>query len=109
MTQKLVRTLLENEGHAVELAGSGEEAIEIARRIKPSLILMDIGLPGTDGIEVTRMIKGDDQIKDTPIIMLSAHAMREHRSKATDAGVSGFITKPFGIADFVEIVRQHIS
>ena len=108
ITQKLVGTLLENEGHTVEFAVSGDEAIDLAKRIKPALILMDIGLPGADGIAVTRMIKSDNEIEDIPVIMLSGHATKEDRRKAADAGVADFITKPFGIGDFADIVRRTI-
>ena len=109
ISQKLVGALLENEGHTVELATSGEEAIEVAKQLHPSLILMDIGLPGTDGIEVARMMKSDAEISDIPVVMLSGHAMADHRVRAKEAGVNDFLTKPFEIADFVKVVRRNIS
>src|SRR5579872_4127285 len=91
---KLTRILLVNEGYKVLTAASAEEAIEILRSFHPYLVLADIQLPGMDGLELTRLIKQDDQTRDIMVVALTAFAMKGDERRALDAGCDGYITKP---------------
>jgi len=85
---------LERRAYRVLLAADGQQAVSIARRAMPDLILMDLGLPGIDGWEATRQLKGDATTRHIPIIVLSAHAMTNDRVMALAAGGDEFDTKP---------------
>jgi two-component system cell cycle response regulator DivK len=85
---------LERRGYQVIPAVNGEEAVEMARERLPDLILMDLGLPGIDGWEATRRLKGDAATRHIPLIVLSAHAMSNDRDRALAAGGDDFDSKP---------------
>jgi CheY-like chemotaxis protein len=85
---------LERRGYTVVLATDGQQAVTVAHSANPDLILMDLGLPGIDGWEATRRLKGSDATRDIPIIVLSAHAMTNDREMALAAGGDDFDTKP---------------
>ena len=85
---------LERRGFRTLLAADGCEAVSLARSGRPDLILMDLGLPGIDGWEATRQLKGDESTRHIPIIVLSAHAMTSDREMALAAGGDDFDTKP---------------
>jgi CheY-like chemotaxis protein len=85
---------LERRGYRVLLAVDGEQAVDMARRERPDIILMDLGLPRVDGWEATRQLKADPATHRIPIIVLSAHAMTNDRDKALQAGGDDFDTKP---------------
>lgn len=92
--REMYRDYLEFSGFRVETAGDGREAIEKARACNPDLVLMDLSLPGIDGWEATRILKGDPATRHLPIIALSAHAMAPEGRRASEAGCDGFIAKP---------------
>jgi two-component system cell cycle response regulator len=100
---KLASELLELEGYVVERAVDAEHAEEILRGSVPDLILMDIALPGMDGLTLTRKLKADGRLKHIPIIALTAFAMKGDDDKAFAAGCEGYITKPI---DTRELPRQ---
>jgi two-component system cell cycle response regulator DivK len=85
---------LERRGYNVVLASDGQQAVAVARTMSPNLILMDLGLPGIDGWEATRLLKSSEDTRDIPIIVLSAHAMTNDREMALAAGSDDFDTKP---------------
>ena len=89
LTRRLVRR-----GFEVVIAVDGLEGVAAAARERPDLILMDVGLPGIDGLEATRRIKATDGMAATPVIALTAHAMADDRQKAIDAGCDDYDTKP---------------
>jgi DNA-binding response OmpR family regulator len=91
---KLTRILLVNEGYEVLTAASAEEALELLRSYQPRLILADIQLPGIDGLEMTRRIKGDDRTRDMLVVALTAFAMKGDEERAREAGCDDYITKP---------------
>ena len=91
---KLVCDVLEYEGYAVEKAVDAEQAQDILRHVTPDLILMDIALPGMDGLALTRKLKADERLKHVPVVALTAFAMKGDDEKAIAAGCSGYITKP---------------
>ena len=85
---------LERRGYRILLAGDGQQAVAAARAEMPDLILMDLGLPGIDGWEATRLLKSGAATRHIPIIVLSAHAMTNDRDLALAAGANDFDTKP---------------
>jgi len=91
---KLVSDLLEWSGYQISKAMNAEQALEAIRQTKPDLILMDISLPGMDGLTLTRKLKADDATKRIRIVALTAFAMKGDEQKAFDAGCDGYITKP---------------
>ena len=97
---------LERRGYTVVLAGDGQQAVTVARAASPDLILMDLGLPGIDGWEATRQLKGFDDTKDIPIIVLSAHAMTNDREMALAAGGDDFDTKPVRFQQLLEKIES---
>jgi CheY-like chemotaxis protein len=92
--QLLVRTVLELEGFRVDSAGSSEQVLERLNVRTPDLILMDVQLPGQDGLALTRQIKADPATAAIPIVALTAHAMPGDREQALAAGCIGYISKP---------------
>ena len=76
------------------VAEDGETALARARADKPDLVLMDLSLPRMDGWEATRRLKSDQALRDIPVVVLSAHAMRAHEQSARDSGCDEFLTKP---------------
>jgi PAS domain S-box-containing protein len=91
---KVARFALESEGYQVRTAADGEEALHILRDFRPRLILMDIQLPGVDGLELTRSLKADPGTRDIIIVAVTAYAMKGDRERALRAGCDGYITKP---------------
>lgn len=105
---KLVRDLLKIDHHHVLEAGTAEFGLELARRYKPDLILMDIELPGMDGLTATRIIRAEESIKAIPIIAISAYAMEDDQKMAVNAGCDGYITKPMDIRHFQKTIATHL-
>lgn len=91
----LVSLWLQNLSYRVLTAVNGEAAVEVAKLAKPDLILMDIGMPLMDGLEATRAIRQTPEIRDLPIIFLTAFDTKEFRQRAGEAGGDGYLTKPF--------------
>src|SRR3990172_11551187 len=91
---ELERTVLQRTGYHIYTARSGEEALRIAHDIKPDLVLLDLNMPGMDGDEVCREIKGDPNLKDTFIIMVTGRGREEDRVRCIEAGSDGYFTKP---------------
>ncbi len=102
-------TILRHVGYGVAEAETGEEGIRIAREILPALILMDVAMPGMDGWEATRILKGDAATAAIPIIALTAHAMAEDRQRATDAGCDGYLSKPVEPRRVVQEVERLLA
>jgi PAS domain S-box-containing protein len=107
--QELVRTILEECGHTVIQAYSGEFGVEFARTMSPDLILMDMALPGMDGLEATKLIKLDPATHSIPIIGLSAHAMAGDEDRARAAGCQGYLTKPIDVAHFTSMIASLLT
>ncbi len=104
---ELVTDLLEVAGFTVHSATTAEEGIQLARSLNPDVILMDVGLPGMDGLEATQILKRDPKTRDIPLLALTAHAMRGDREKALEVGCDGYITKPIDTRTFVKEVIRH--
>lgn len=87
-------TSLQHKGYAVEVAADGGEAIEIARRLRPSIVVMDLGMPGMDGWEAIAALRATPETSDTYVIVVSGFADRTSRKRARDAGCDEFLAKP---------------
>jgi two-component system cell cycle response regulator DivK len=103
---KLAVFLLEKEGHEVLQATDAEDGIRITRERLPALILMDVQLPGMDGLEATRMLKADAATQHIKIVALTAFAMRGDQEKIKAAGCDEYIAKPIRYKDLLKVVAQ---
>jgi two-component system, cell cycle response regulator DivK len=105
---KLFHDLLEAHGYDTLEAKDGVEALALTRRHRPDLILMDIHLVGASGIEVTRQIKEDDDLKSIPIIAVTALAMKGDEARIREGGCEAYVAKPISVASFLQAVEQFI-
>ena len=110
MNMQLVEYLLEEGGYNIVKAASGEEALSITRETEapPDLILMDIHLPGMDGLSVVREMKSDHRTRKIPILALTAHAMRGDKDRFLEAGCDGYISKPIDVKTFLSSLEQYL-
>ena len=92
---KLARVLLRSEGYRVETAVDAEEALRVLETFSPRLILMDLQLPGMDGLELTRRLKADPARRHIVVVALTAYAMKGDEEKARAAGCDHYVTKPY--------------
>jgi CheY-like chemotaxis protein len=106
--QMLTRAVLELDGHEVRVAGSAPEAVELIRERPPELILMDLQLPGQDGLSFTRDLKSDAATAAITVVALTAHAMSGDREHVMRAGCAGYISKPIDTRTFGEAVREFL-
>ncbi|MDP2754431.1 MAG: response regulator [Nitrospirota bacterium] len=108
-SRELVVKILKNRGYLIIEAVDGEEALEKAIAENPDLILMDISIPKIDGYEVTKRLKSQVTFKNTPIIALTAHAMKGDREKALEAGCDGYISKPIDIHELPDQIKSYLK
>jgi CheY-like chemotaxis protein len=104
----LIAILLERAGHEVVRAATAEEALPLAGRAPPDLVLMDIALPGIDGFAATRILKSSPATRGVPVVAITAQAMRADAEEATRAGCDGFIAKPISTREFLGQVEAHL-
>jgi len=105
----LATFLLESVGHTVLSATDAEAGLTIARAEQPELILMDIQLPGMDGLQATALLKGEDATRGIPVIALTALAMKGDEERIRAAGCDGYIAKPMRYKDFLAAVAAHLE
>ena len=105
----IVSMSLETQGYTVHKATNGREAVDLARRHHPDLILMDMMMPVVSGYEAIGELKADASTKDIVIVGLSAKAMATDMERATDVGIDGYITKPFRIAQVLSVVESYLN
>ncbi|HJU10661.1 MAG TPA: response regulator [Candidatus Binataceae bacterium] len=106
---KLARVVLSLEGLDVRTALSAEEALTVLESFTPDLILMDLQLPGIDGLQLTRQLKTDPARRDIIILAVTAYAMKGDMEKALAAGCDGYISKPFDPPMLCSLVQQHLQ
>lgn len=106
---KLAKVLLELEGYDVQTASDADEALCILATVQPSLILMDVQLPGMDGLTLTKKIKDNPVYSNTIIIAVTAYAMKGDDQKAYAAGCDGYITKPIDVNVLPKLITQFID
>lgn len=102
---KLFKVLLESEGYRVQTAANADEALLRLSEMRPGLILMDVQLPGMDGLTLTRLLKADPKTAMIPVVALTAYAMKGDDEKALASGCCGYITKPVDTRNFVKQVQ----
>jgi two-component system, cell cycle response regulator DivK len=106
---KLVRDVLQVDGYTTLEAVTGEDGVALAQQRKPDLILMDIQLPGINGIEALRILRADPATAPIPIIAVTASVMQQDRKMITEAGFDAYVGKPLNLKEFREAVRHAIE
>ncbi len=109
LNMKLFNDLLEAHGYGTIQTRNGVEAVELARKHKPDLILMDIQLPEVSGLQVTAWLKDDDELKHIPVIAVTAFAMKGDEEKIRQGGCEAYLSKPISVTKFVETVRNYLD
>jgi two-component system, cell cycle response regulator DivK len=109
MNREMIFRHLKWQGYEVAVAGNGAQAVDLAYALRPSLILMDMGLPVRTGWEATQEIKADPDLAAIPIVALTAYAMSEDRQKSIDAGCDAFETKPIDFERLFTTVRRLLA
>ncbi|MGH7324831.1 MAG: response regulator [Candidatus Rokuibacteriota bacterium] len=107
--RKLVRDVLQFKGYQTLDAETGEDGVRLARERRPALILMDIQLPGIDGITALGQLRSDPLTRGIPVIAVTASAMTHDRQKILAAGFDGYQTKPIRVQEFLEAVRRMLE
>jgi CheY-like chemotaxis protein len=102
----LIRATLDADGHSLVEAEDGEQALQLARSVRPDIILLDLMMPGRTGIEVLEELRRDPQLGTTPVVMLTARAQAADRDAAERAGADGFLPKPFSPRELVRVVEE---
>ena len=105
--RRLVRRTLERRGYAIVEAVDGLSGLEMVRELKPPLVLLDIGLPKMDGMEVVSHIKADEALNHIPVIALTASAMRGDRERFLEAGCDDYLSKPIQVLELLDKVNQY--
>lgn len=105
----MTQILLESEGFQVRRAEDAEEALKTLQAYRPQVILMDIQLPGMDGLELSRRLRQNPALEGVIILALSAYAMKDDEVQAREAGCDGYITKPINTRTFVATIRGYLD
>ncbi|HHB82438.1 MAG TPA: response regulator [Devosia sp.] len=109
LNMKLFHDLLESQGYATIQTSNGMEALELARAHHPDLILMDIQLPEVSGLVVTKWLKEDDELRDIPVVAVTAFAMKGDEERILAGGCEGYISKPISVPHFLETIASYIG
>ena len=109
LNMKLFNDLLEAHGYSTLQTKDGFEALRLARQHHPDLILMDIQLPEVSGLEVTKWLKDDEELRGIPVIAVTAFAMKGDEQKIRDGGCEAYIAKPISVAHFLRTVEHFLS
>jgi two-component system cell cycle response regulator DivK len=109
LNMKLFHDLLQANGFDTIETRNGIEALDLARQHKPDLILMDIQLPEVSGLEVTKWIKEDDELKTIPVVAVTAFAMKGDEERIREGGCEAYLSKPISVAKFLETVRHFVK
>ena len=106
---QLLNDILEVHGYATIVASNGAEAIDLARRDRPDLILLDIRLPDISGMDVARQLKSDERTRAIPLIAVTAFAMPGDRAMILESGCDEYVSKPINIRDFLALVERYVD
>jgi two-component system cell cycle response regulator DivK len=109
LNMKLFHDLLDAHGYQTLQTRSGIEALRLARERRPDLILMDIQLPEVSGLEVTRWLKDDEELREIPVVAVTAFAMKGDEQRIRQGGCEAYISKPISIGTFLETVRRYLG
>lgn len=106
LNRDMLRRRLTHRGYDVMLAVNGRQGIDMARSIKPDVVLMDLSLPEIDGWQATRILKREDATREIPIVALTAHAMLGDQEKALEAGCDDYATKPVDLPLLINMIER---
>lgn len=109
LNMKLFHDLLDAHGYHTLQTRNGMDALELARQRRPDLILMDIQLPEVSGLEVTKWLKDDDELREIPVIAVTAFAMKGDEERIREGGCEAYISKPISIGTFLDTVRKYLG
>jgi CheY-like chemotaxis protein len=109
LNMKLVKGLLPLGEYDIHEAADAETGVELARQLLPDLILMDIQLPGMDGLAATRLMKEDSAVKDIPVVALTSYAMQGDEDRAIQSGCAGYISKPIDTRSFIATIARYLA
>lgn len=109
LNMKLFQDLLEAHGIDTIETRDGQNVLQIAREQAPDLILMDIQLPEVSGLDVTKWLKEDEELKSIPVIAVTAFAMKGDEQKIRDGGCEDYISKPISVTNFLEVIGKHLE
>lgn len=109
LNMKLFHDLLEAHGIGTIETRDGHNVLELARAHKPDLILMDIQLPEVSGLDVTRWLKDDPELKSIPVIAVTAFAMKGDEQKIREGGCEDYISKPISVSRFIEVIQHYLD
>jgi len=109
LNMKLFHDLLESKGYNILQTREGLDALRLARKHRPDLILMDIQLPEVSGLEVTKWIKEDDDLKGIPVIAVTAFAMKGDEEKIREGGCEAYIAKPISVSSFLATIGRFLD
>ena len=109
LNMKLFEDILHMQGYITAKSTDGSDAVELTRSEHPDLILLDIQLPGRSGLDITRTLKADDDLKNIPVIAVTSFALEGDRENILGHGCNGYIPKPIKINGFLEAISRHLS
>ncbi len=109
LNMKLFNDLVETRGCTILQSRNGVEAVELARKHRPDLILMDIQLPEVSGLEVTQWLKDDEDLRSIPVVAVTAFAMKGDEEKIRQGGCEAYLSKPISVAKFFETIDYFLS
>ena len=109
LNMKLFHDLLEAHGYDTIGTRNGIEALDLARKHKPDLVLMDIQLPEVSGLEVTKWLKDDPELKSIPVVAVTAFAMKGDEERIRRKGCEAYLSKPISVSKFLETVRNYVG
>jgi len=109
VNQRLVSTILGNNGYEATVVGNGKEVLTALEEAAYDLVLMDVQMPVMDGLEAARRIRGNPRWEAMPIVALTAHAMGAERKTCLEAGMNDFLAKPFAASDLLATLRKHLA
>jgi two-component system cell cycle response regulator DivK len=109
LNMKLFHDLLEAHGYRTVGTRNGVEALDLARQHRPDLILMDIQLPEVSGLEVTKWLKDDPELKRIPVVAVTAFAMKGDEERIREGGCEAYLSKPISVGKFIETIRQFLG
>ena len=106
LNMKLFRDLLEAHGYQTSGTSNGFEALDLVRKLRPDLVLMDIQLPQVSGLEVTRWIKDDPELRGIPVVAVTAFAMKGDEERIREGGCEAYISKPISVSHFLDTIKR---
>ncbi|OYU50310.1 MAG: two-component system response regulator [Rhizobiales bacterium PAR1] len=109
LNMKLFNDLLEAHGYSTLKARAGLEGFDLARQHHPDLVLMDIQLPEVSGIDIIKLLKEDEHLRQIPVIAITAFAMKGDEERIRESGCEGYLSKPISVSKFIETVRSFIG